>query len=204
MLTAGIGQAQPPRGAASAAERTQRLEKLEEDLSSADSNVQLGALEQALAEGSLAERQRAYNLAFASSNALLKGIALRYRLCEKKSLTLQYNIPANYGPEGYVRYRGFNFLTGVTTLAFTACDSDRGSFSLKLPIANQIGAQSGGSGTVSGTTLDLEFIYKGASMRWPVSCSGAFAMQQGAELAGRLACTYTDETFGPVAALVRY
>lgn len=210
-LLAAAGAAGPAAGEAADAaqsrtmttsERAQRLAKLEEDLSSNDPNLQLAALEQALEAGSLAERQRAYGLAFASSNALLRGVALRYRICERRSLALQYNVPPNYGPNGYAKYRGFNFLAGVTTLSVAQCSSDTGQFAFTVP--GEQGSASAGTGTISGTDVELRFVVRPASYRWDVVCDASFSLSERSEMTGRLACRYTDETFGPVATVVRY
>lgn len=197
--------AAPPakaQGAISAADRAQRLAKLDEDLTSADQSVQLASFEQAVTAGTAAERVRAYAIGFGSSEGALRELALRYKICSLGFLNLQYN---------QVTHHMFDdVLTGGTAIALRDCNPASGTFTtigppegsnrgyrdpLTGPFAkNHI---TPGGGAISGTTLQLSF--KGGTLN-VLLCDGTFELLPGKSvLIGRMACRRNAAGLAPIA-----
>ena len=205
MAAALLGLACAPaaaQGPVSAADRAQRLAKLEEDLTSADAGVQLASFEQAVTAGTAAERVRAFAIGFGSSDGALRELALRYKVCSLGFLNLQYNTVTHHMFD--------DVLTGATSITLRDCDPAAGTFTtigpsegsnrgyrdpLTGPFANNHITRGGGA--ISGTTLQLSF--KGGTLN-VLLCEGTFQLIPGKPvLIGRMACRRNAAGLEPMA-----
>src|SRR5687768_6063243 len=75
-----------PASAQSAAARAQRLAKLEEELSSGDANLRLGAFEEAMTDPSIVVRNKALDISLASNDRNLRSAGLLYAVCARQDL----------------------------------------------------------------------------------------------------------------------
>lgn len=190
------------QGPVSAADRAQRLAKLEEDLTSADPGVQLASFEQAVTAGTAAERVRAYAVGFGSSEGGLRELALRYKVCSLGFLNLQYNPVTHHMFD--------DVLTGGTSITLRDCDPAAGTFTT---IGPSEGSNRGyrdpltgpfaknhitpGGGAISGTTLQLSF--KGGTLN-VLLCDATFELLPGKSvLMGRMACRRNAKGLEPIA-----
>lgn len=203
-----LSLASPPaaaQGPVSAADRAQRLAKLEEDLTSADQGVQLASFEQAVVAGTAAERVRAFAIGFGSSDGALRELALRYKICSLGFLNLQYNPVTHHNFD--------DVLTGGTSVTIRDCDPASGTFTtigpsegsnrgyrdpLTGPFANNHITRGGGA--ISGTTLQLSF--KGGTLN-VLLCDGTFQLLPGKSvLMGRMVCRRNAAGLEPIAVQV--
>jgi len=181
----------------SVSQRAQALQKLEEDLNAGDPNLRIAALEYAMENGSIAEKERAYRIAIASSDVVMKSLAIRYRICGSKRITLNYPVPPGHGPDGYAKNRGFISLNGLTNLDVKKCDVQSGNLEVAIPLSGNAYEKSWGVANISGTEMKINFAFNLGS-KWNANCDTLVSIRDGAVLKGRMSCNWHGEVFGPV------
>lgn len=193
-----LALAAAPGPKASAEQRAQTLQKLEDDINSDDPNIRLAALEYALENGSIAEKTKAYSSAFASSDVTLRAIAFTYKVCSAGRLSFQYTVPKGYGPNGFSMNEVFNFLHGGTDIILTSCDVQNASSDVSLPMTGNAYQKSWGSGRFNGTNFTFNFV-NAEGRNTNVTCNGVISLAQSSRTVGTLSCTNGRASLGPLA-----
>lgn len=168
-----------PASAQSAAARAQRLAKLEEDMSSDDANLRLGAFEEAMADPSIVVRNKALDLSLASTDRNLRSAGLLYSVCARQDLPIRYNSIAT--GNGF-----FRPLTGLTIVPISGCDRGSGIFRTQV-IPGRMGRPEIELGRlvgqISGTRLTFRFVIAD-----DIICEFSGSLVDAGFISGSMAC----------------
>ena len=186
LATAGLAQT-------SSQQRTQQLQKLEEDLNSPNANVRLAAMEAAMQSTSPAMRARAMAIGLTSSDPSIFQMALKYKICD----TNPSSLAVKQIERSHSRFDPLK--KGVITINLSKCDAATGRSTISHNVTQYSNI---GTMNFSGKTLNIDFSYKtGNSENSPkILCTTRLKFSRGLLATGTMACSSDGYTYGPVAA----